>query len=88
MFQMFESLGEVFVKASKPVVLIIDEVDSATNNQVFLDFLAQLREGYLSRNTMGIPAFKSVILANARSGMMKTLNSIAHGILQLTLILI
>ena len=25
--------------AEKPVVLIIDEVDSATNNQVFLDFL-------------------------------------------------
>ena len=30
---------------SKPIVLIIDEVDSASNNQVFLDFLAQLR-GY------------------------------------------
>ena len=27
----------------KPIVLMIDEVDSATNNQVFLDFWAQLR---------------------------------------------
>jgi hypothetical protein len=26
----------------KKVVLIIDEVDSATNNQVFIDFLAQI----------------------------------------------
>ena len=46
-----------------PVVLMIDEVDSATNNQVFLDFLAQLRDGYISRETDDIPAFQSVILA-------------------------
>ena len=44
-----------------PVVLLIDEVDTATNNQVFLDFLAQLRAGYLSR--METSAFQSVILA-------------------------
>lgn len=50
-------------KSEKPVVLIIDEVDSATNNQVFLDFLAQLRDGYITRDTDGIPAFRSVILA-------------------------
>ena len=48
----------------KGIVLMIDEVDSATNNQIFLDFLAQLRLQYLehqkdSRN----PAFHSVILA-------------------------
>lgn len=45
----------------KPVVLIIDEVDSATNNQVFLDFLAQLRGYYIHRNTR--PTFQSVIFA-------------------------
>lgn len=49
--------------AAKPIVLMIDEVDSATNNQVFLDFLAQLRNGYLSREDKGTPAFQSVILA-------------------------
>ena len=49
--------------SEKPVVLMIDEVDSATNNQVFLDFLAQLRDGYISRDTEGVPAFLSVILA-------------------------
>ena len=47
----------------KPIVLIIDEVDRATNNQVFLDFLAQLRDGYIGRDTDGTPAFQSVILA-------------------------
>lgn len=50
-------------ESEKPVVLLIDEVDSATNNQVFLDFLAQLRDGYISRDTEGLPAFQSVILA-------------------------
>ena len=47
----------------KPLVLMIDEVDSATNNQVFLDFLAGLRDGYINRDTKGMPAFRSVILA-------------------------
>ena len=44
-----------------PIVLIIDEIDTATNNQVFLDFLAQLRAAYLDRDVT--PAFWSVILA-------------------------
>ena len=48
--------------SKKPLVLMIDEVDSATNNQVFLDFLAGLREGYINRDTKGMPAFQSVIL--------------------------
>ena len=43
--------------------MIIDEVDSATNNQVFLDFLARLREGYIARDTEGLSTFQSVILA-------------------------
>lgn len=47
--------------SEKPVVLMIDEVDSATNNQVFLDFLAQLRGYYLKRDRLS--TFHSVILA-------------------------
>lgn len=46
----------------KPIVLLIDEVDTATDNQVFLDFLAQLRACYLNR--METPTFQSVILAS------------------------
>ena len=42
-------------------VLMIDEIDSATNNQVFLDFLSQLRGYYINRSRY--PAFQSVILA-------------------------
>ncbi len=38
----------------KPIVLMIDEVDSASNNQVFIDFLAQLRGYYLDRERRSI----------------------------------
>ena len=52
-------------RSERPIVLIIDEVDSASNNQVFLDFLAQLRDGYTNRDSRSIsmPTFHSVILA-------------------------
>lgn len=58
---LFDKLSEVCRTSSKKVVLIIDEVDSASNNQVFVDFLAQLRDQYLYREVT--PAFHSVILA-------------------------
>lgn len=61
MGRLFEYLSDLCGASEKPVVLIIDEVDSATNNQVFLDFLAQLRGYYLTRRTT--PTFQSVILA-------------------------
>lgn len=44
-----------------PVVLIIDEVDQASNHKVFIDFLGMLRSKFLKRNTR--PVFHSVILA-------------------------
>lgn len=40
---------------------MIDEVDAASNNQVFLDFLARLRADYIDRDIT--PTFQSVILA-------------------------
>ena len=42
-------------------MMMVDEVDSASNNQVFIDFLAQLRGYYLDRDYS--PIFHSVILA-------------------------
>ena len=60
LFKVFKGLCS---KAPKPIVLMIDEVDSATNNQVFLDFLARLRDSYLRRDTEGMETFQSVILA-------------------------
>lgn len=47
--------------SANPVVLIIDEVDQASNNQIFLDFLSILRSMYLQRKY--IKTFQSVILA-------------------------
>lgn len=60
LFDLFARWWEI---SEKPIVLMIDEVDSAANNQVFLDFLAQLRENYIRRDTEDAPAFQSVILA-------------------------
>ena len=51
--------------SAKPMVLIVDEVDRATNNQVFLDFLAGLRSHYLKREkNQRYKTFQSVILAS------------------------
>ena len=58
---LFMHLSDICLTADKPIVLLIDEVDSASNNQVFLDFLAQLRGYYLNRDN--VPTFQSVILA-------------------------
>lgn len=58
---LFKVLKLWCAKSEKDIVLIIDEVDTAANNQVFIDFLAQLRAGYLKRRKA--PTFKSVILA-------------------------
>ncbi len=59
--ELFERLSSICAAASKRVVLMIDEVDQISNNQVFLDFLGQTREYYMDREeTM---TFHSVILA-------------------------
>lgn len=61
--ELFVVLLDFCEKSKKPVVLLIDEVDSASDNQVFLDFLAQLRNSYLDRELKDRAAFQSVILA-------------------------
>ncbi|MFQ8890862.1 MAG: AAA-like domain-containing protein [Clostridium sp.] len=48
---------------NKEVILIIDEVDKSSNNQIFLDFLGMLRNKYLEREKGKGITFKSVILA-------------------------
>ena len=59
--ELFAALSDICAAADRPIVLMIDEVDSASNNQVFLDFLAQLRAYYIDRDMQ--PTFQSVILA-------------------------
>lgn len=61
MADLFGCLSALCEEAAPPVVLMIDEVDTASNNQVFLDFLAQLRAYYLDSDVT--PTFHSVILA-------------------------
>ncbi len=58
---LFRMLSEWCAQSDRPVVLMIDEVDSAANNQIFLDFLAQMRGYYQKRDIR--PTFQSVILA-------------------------
>ncbi len=58
---LFMCLSRMCAVSAHPIVLMIDEVDSASNNQVFVDFLAQLRGYYLKRDKT--PIFHSVILA-------------------------
>ena len=48
----------------KPVVLLIDEVDQSSNNQLFVRFIGMLRELYLQRDKNGMNStFHSVVLA-------------------------
>jgi hypothetical protein len=57
-----KSMISAFVKkADRRIVLLIDEVDKSSNNQLFVSFLAMLRNKYLERNQF--PTFQSVILA-------------------------
>jgi len=48
---------------NKKIVLIIDESDEASNNNIFVRFLKMLRDKYLLRNTGKDFTFQSVILA-------------------------
>lgn len=65
MDEMFKLLSRMCSESLRPIVLIIDEVDSAGNNQVFVKFLALLRGAYLKRDRK--PIFHSVILAGVYS---------------------
>jgi predicted AAA+ superfamily ATPase len=46
---------------SEKMVILIDEVDQSSNNEVFIKFLAMLRNKFLKRDE--IPTFHSVVLA-------------------------
>lgn len=57
------TLTKFIMKTNKKVILLIDEVDKSSNNQLFLSFLGMLRNKYLLRNTGKDVTFHSVILA-------------------------
>lgn len=60
---MFDTLLDWCALSELPIVLLLDEIDGASDSQAFMDFLAQLRDGYISRDAYGLRTFHSVILA-------------------------
>ncbi|WP_448519251.1 hypothetical protein [Rhodoflexus sp.] len=56
-----ERITELCKSTPKKLVLLIDEVDAGSNYDVFLQFLATLRNKYLQRHFL--PTFHSVVLA-------------------------
>ncbi len=56
-------ITKLIKKINKKVVLMIDEVDKSSNNQLFLSFLGMLRNKYLLRNEGQDYTFHSIILA-------------------------
>ncbi|MDO5154380.1 MAG: AAA-like domain-containing protein [Eubacteriales bacterium] len=50
-------------QVNKEIILMIDEVDKSSDNQIFLNFLGMLRNKYLARSSGRDYTFKSVILA-------------------------
>ncbi len=62
LFSLSNLITKICMEAEKPVVLFIDEVDQASNQEIFLSFLGMLRDKYLKRKRQ--PTFQSVILAS------------------------
>ena len=56
-------ITKFIIKTNRKVILMIDEVDKSSNNQLFLSFLGMLRNKYLLRNVGKDKTFHSVILA-------------------------
>jgi hypothetical protein len=59
--QLDDFITEMVELIDRPIVLLIDEVDKSSDNQLFLNFLGLLRSKYLLRHKY--PTFRSVILA-------------------------
>jgi len=63
-------------KTNKKLILLIDEVDKSSNNQLFLDFLGILRSKFLERDLKTEQTFHSIILTGVHD--IKTLKISAN----------
>jgi len=61
--ELSDAITKFIQLSDKEVVLLIDEVDQSSNNQLFLSFIGMLRKKYLAREVEEDYTFKSVILA-------------------------
>lgn len=62
LFTLSNLISRICTEAQRPVVLMIDEVDQAADQRIFLSFLGMLRDKYLKKKRQ--PSFQSVILAS------------------------
>lgn len=61
--QLGRKITELCERMEREVILIVDEVDKSSDNQIFLSFLGLLRDKYLKSVSGKDTTFKSVILA-------------------------
>ncbi|MEO0043612.1 MAG: hypothetical protein RL329_3060 [Bacteroidota bacterium] len=59
--QLSNLISQLCKQLPQKIVVLIDEVDQSSNNDIFIKFLAMLRNKFLSRDE--IPTFHSVVLA-------------------------
>ena len=57
------AISDLANHAGKKLVLLIDEVDKSSNNQLFVSFLGMLRNKYLRRHLKTDATFHAVVLA-------------------------
>ncbi len=60
-YDLSDVITDLVQRTHKKVILLIDEVDKSSNNQLFVSFLAMLRNKYLARGKA--KTFHSVVLA-------------------------
>ena len=61
--ELSERITSLCCHSDKPVILMIDEVDKSSDNQLFLSFLGLLRNKYLEQMQKNDNTFQSVVLA-------------------------
>jgi hypothetical protein len=71
--ELSDLISRLAEKAGKDMVLLIDEVDKSSNNQLFISFLGMLRDKYLIAKLGKEPTFHSVVLAGVHD--VKTLKA-------------
>jgi AAA-like domain len=69
--ELSDLITELVEKIDRKIVVLIDEVDKSSNNQLFISFLGVLRHKYLDRRQT--PTFYSVVLAGVHD--VKTLKA-------------
>lgn len=71
--ELSQFISQYVLEQPQRVVLLLDEVDKSSNNQLFLDFLGMLRQKYLQRDMGQDYTFHAVILTSVHD--VKTLKA-------------